>query len=154
MLDTPVIVQTTTQLTAIIPIKVARSEMQKVMGPGINEVIAAVKAQGIGPTGPWFTHHLRITAEEFDFEICVPVSAPVTPVGRVKQGQWPAMKVARAIYSGPYEGLGAAWAELGAWITANGFSPATDLWERYISGPESNADAATYRTELNRELLD
>ena len=58
MLDTPIVVQTTALLTAIIPIKVARSEMQKVMGPGTNEVIAAVKAQGIGPTGHWFTHHL------------------------------------------------------------------------------------------------
>ena len=154
MLDTPVIVQTMAQLTAIIPIKVARAEMQKVMGPGINEVIAAVKAQGIGPIGPWFTHHLKITATEFDFEICVVVSAPVIAVGRVKPGEWPAMRVIRTIYHGPYEGLGAAWGEFDARIAADGYEVGKDLWERYLLGPESGSDSASYRTELNRQLLD
>jgi len=28
-----------------------------------------------------------------------------------------------------------------------------DLWERYLTGPESNPDPATWRTELNRPLL-
>ena len=54
------------------------------MGAGIGEAMAAVKAQGIGPAGPWFAHHLKMTPETFDFDICVPVSAPVTAVGRVK----------------------------------------------------------------------
>lgn len=149
MLDAPVIVQTTALLTAIIPIKVVRSDMQKIMGPGINEVIATVKAQGIGPTGPWFANHSQITAEEFDFEICVPVSVPVATAGRVRQGQRPAMKVAQTIYSGPCEGHGAAWREFGVWIAAPGFSPATNFLERYIVSPESNTNSTTYRTELN-----
>lgn len=149
MLDAPVIVQTTALLTAIIPIRVVRSDMQKMMGPGINEVIAMVKAQGIGPTGPWFANHSQITAEEFDFEICVLVSAEVAAAGRVRQGQWPAMKVAQTIYSGPHEGLGAAWSEFGVWIAAHGLSPATNFSERYIVSPKSNANSTTYRTELN-----
>jgi len=149
MLDTPVIIQTTALLTAIIPIKVVRSDMQKIMGPGINEVIATVKAQGIGPTGPWFANHSQITAEEFDFEICVPVSVPVAAAGGVRQGQRPAMKVAQTIYSGPCEVHGAAWSEFGVWIAAPGFSPATNFSERYIVSPESNTNSTTYRTELN-----
>ncbi len=154
MLDSPVVVQTTALLTAIIPIKVARAEMQKVIGPGINEMIAAVKAQGIGPIGPWFTHHLKITATDFDFEICVAVSAPVLAVGRVKPGEWLAMKVIRTIYHGPYEGLGAAWGEFDARIATDGYKVGKDLWERYLLGPESGPDSASYRTELNRQLLD
>ena len=79
------------------------------MGPGIGEVMAAIAAQGLTPAGPWFTHHLRRPTDTFDFEICVPIAAPVTATGRVKPGRWPAMKVARTIYHGEYEGLGAAW---------------------------------------------
>ena len=30
--------------------------MRSVMGPGLSEIMAAVKAQGIGPAGAWFTH--------------------------------------------------------------------------------------------------
>jgi hypothetical protein len=36
------------------------------------------------------------------------------------------------------------------WIAANGQKPAPDLWEIYLSGPESSPDPATWRTELNR----
>jgi effector-binding domain-containing protein len=82
----------------------------------------------------------------------VPVTAPVAAAGRVKPGQLPATKVARTIYHGPYEGLGAAWGELIAWIAAKGHTPGPDLWECYVAGPESNPDPATFRTELNRPL--
>ena len=38
------------------------------------------------------------------------------------------------------------------WITAQGHMPGEDLWERYVAGPESNPDPATWRTELNWPL--
>ena len=84
MIETPQVVDTPARLVAFIHIETPRSKMQHVMGPAIGEAIAAVQAQGIGPDGPWFAHHLKMTPEAFDFDICVPVSAPVTAVGRVK----------------------------------------------------------------------
>jgi effector-binding domain-containing protein len=92
------------------------------------------------------------TVDVFDFEIGVPVKTPVSPVGRVQAGQLPAATVARTVYQGPYEGLGSAWEEFVAWIAAEGHTPAADLWECYVAGPESNPDPATWRTELNRPL--
>ena len=152
MLDTPEIAQTVARPTATLRVTVPRAEIQNVMGPGHGELMAAVAAQGIAATGPWFTHHLRMDPEVFDFEIGVPVSAPIAAAGRVRPGQWPAATMARTVYHGGYEGLGAAWAEFDAWIRAEGHVPAPDLWERYVAGPESNADPATFRTELNRPL--
>lgn len=152
MLDTPQITQTADQQTAVIHVTVPRDDIQKVMGPGIQELMSTVAAQGIGPAGPWFTHHLRKPSDTFDFEISVPVTAPVTPTGRVKPGQWPAMTVARAVYRGPYEGLGPAWGEFEAWIRANGHKAAAELWEVYVAGPESGSDPANWRTELNQPL--
>ncbi|RJG10978.1 AraC family transcriptional regulator [Pseudomonas cavernicola] len=152
MLDTPHITQTDAQLTAIIHLTIPREEIRNVMGPGIAELMAAVAVQGIAPAGPIFSHHLRMDPEIFDFEIGVPVSAPVAAAGRVKAGQLPAATVARTVYHGPYEGLGAAWGEFLAWVSAEGHPQAPDLWECYVAGPESNPDPATWRTELNRPL--
>jgi effector-binding domain-containing protein len=152
MLDKPEIAQTAAQPTAIIRLTIPREEIRNVMGPGHRELMAAVAAQGIAPAGPWFTHHLRMDPAIFDFEIGVPVMAPVSDAGRVKAGQLPAATVARTVFHGPYEGLGAAWAEFDAWITAQGHTPGPDLWECYVAGPESNPDPATWRTELNRPL--
>jgi effector-binding domain-containing protein len=129
MIDTPQIIQTTAQQPAIIHFSIPRREIRTVMGPGIGEVMAAVKAQDIGPAGPWFTHHLKMDPATFDFEICVPVTAPITPVCRGKAGQWPAMKVARTMLHGGYAGLGAAWGEFSSWIEANGHTTGADLYE-------------------------
>lgn len=153
MIETPQITQTADQLTAFLHLTVPCSEIQNVMGPGIGEVMAAVAAQGISLTGPWFTHHLRRPTDSFDFEICVPISAPMTAAGRVKPGLWPAMTVARTVYHGGYEGLGAAWGEFLSWVAASGHSPAPDLWERYVVGPESSPNPADWRTELYQPVL-
>jgi effector-binding domain-containing protein len=154
MLEKPQILVSREQLVASIHLTVPREQIREVMGPGIQEVMGTLAAQGIAPEGPWLTHHLKTPAAEFDFEICVPVGKAVVPTGRVRSGRLPARKVARAVYVGPYEGLGAAWGEFRAWITANGHTCAKELWECYERGPESGPDAAAYRTELNQPLAD
>ena len=153
MIDTPQITQTTAQLTAIIHLTIPREEMQNVFGPGVGELMATIAAQGIEPAGPVFTHHLRMAPDIFDFELNMPINAPVIARGRVKPSQWPAMKVARTVYHGPYEGLPAAWGKFMGWIEAEGHKPAPDLWECYMTHPDSNPDPATWRTELNRPLI-
>jgi effector-binding domain-containing protein len=152
VLDTPRIIRTTAQQTAVIHLTIPRSEIRTAMGPGITEVRAIVAAQGIAAPGPWFTYHLRMDPAVFDFEVGVPVTAPVTPSGRVRAGQLPATTVARTIYRGPYEGLPGAWGEFEAWIAAAGHTSAPDLWECYTVGPEASPDPAAWRTELSRPL--
>jgi effector-binding domain-containing protein len=152
MLDTPQIVQTTAQTAAVIHLTVPRSDMMKVFGPAAGELMAALGAQGIKPEGAIFAHHLKMSADNFDFELGVRVATPIKAAGRVKPGELPAANVARTIYSGPYEGLPAAWGEFSKWIKANGHDPADDLWELYSVGPQSTSDPAGWRTELNRPL--
>ena len=152
MLDTPQIVQTTAQPTAVIHLVVPRDEIRDVMGASHRELMEAVAAQGLVPAGPWFTHHFKAPDETFDFEIGVPVKTPITPAGRVRPSELPATRVVRTIYRGPYDGLASAWGELMTWIAAQGQTPAQDLWEVYVAGPESGPDPAAWRTELNRPL--
>jgi effector-binding domain-containing protein len=152
MIDTPQITETAAQITAVIRLTIPRAEIQKVMGPAIGEIMAAVAAQDMSPAGPIFSYHFRMDPEVFDFEVGVPVAKPVSSSGRVKPGQLPARKVARTVYRGPYEGLGPAWGEFNAWLAANGHKPAAELWESYVAGPESSPDPASWRTELTRPL--
>ena len=137
---------------AFIHLTVPRSEIRTVMGPGLAELHAVLAAQDATPSGPWFTHHRRMDPSVFDFEICLPVSRPIVPSGRVQAGCLPAATVAQTVLHGPYEGLGEAWGQLESWIAAQGHRSAPDLWERYVVGPETSADPADWRTELNRPL--
>jgi effector-binding domain-containing protein len=154
MIDTPAVTTTAEQPTAVIHLTIPRSEIQKVMGPAHQELFATLAAQGVTPAGPWFCHHLRIDPAVWDFEVGVPVSVPVQAAGRVAGSRLPAARVVRTVYRGAYEGLGAAWGELGAWIEREGLKPAENLWEIYAAGPESGADPAGWRTELNRPIAE
>ena len=154
MIDTPAIATTPEQPTAVIHLTIPRAEIQKEMGPAHQELFSTLAAQGVAPTGPWFCHHLRMDPAVWDFEVGVPVSAPVLPAGRVAASRLPATRVARTVFHGGYEGLGAAWGEFGAWIEREGLKRAENLWEIYAAGPESGSDPAGWRTELNWPLAD
>jgi effector-binding domain-containing protein len=153
MLDKPQIVRTEPQPAAVIHFTIPRAEIEQVMGPGMAQLLQAVKDQGIDPIGPIYSHHFRMDPEVFDFEIGIPVAKPVAEAGRVKPGTFPAAaRVARTTYRGPHEGLAAAWGEFEAWIDSQGLEKAPDLWERYVANPDVNPDPATWETELNRPL--
>jgi len=152
MLENPHIADAALRHTAVIRFTIPRAEIQQVMGPAHREVMAAVAAQGMKPAGAWFSHHFKMHPDMFDFEVGVPVLSPITASGRVVAATLPAARVARAVYCGPYEGLGAGWGEFMAWMAEEDLQPADELWEFYLAGPETGTDAAAWRTELNRPL--
>jgi effector-binding domain-containing protein len=135
MIDPPTIVKTAATRAAIVHLTIPKAAIQKEMGPGIAEVRAALAAQDIEATGPWFTRHYKMDPEVWDFDIGVPVAKPVAPTGRVQDGELPAATVARTIYHGGYEGLAGAWPKLDAWIAEQGRTGAASLWETYLVDP-------------------
>jgi effector-binding domain-containing protein len=154
MIDEPKIVQMQAVRMAAIHVTVSREKIREAMGPGYQELMETLKAQGVTPTGPWFTHQFKMQPDQFDFEIAVPVAAEVKAAGRVKPGELPAMRAVQTAYHGPYEGLGDGWGEFEAWITKNGHTIAADLVEVYRVGPESGDDSSKWQTELSRPLAD
>src|SRR3954447_6154612 len=114
MIAIPQIIQTDAQEAAVIHLTIPRSEMMKVFGPAVGELMSTLAAQGVEPVGSVFAHHLKMTPDSFDFELGVKVASLAKASGRVKPGQLPAAKVARTIYSGSYEGLPSAWGKFNA----------------------------------------
>jgi effector-binding domain-containing protein len=123
MLDALQVTDSPARIAAVIRFKIPPTELPGVMGPAIDELMAAVKAQGITPTGPLFNHYLSMDSGMFDFEVGVPISSEVAPTGRVRPGELPAARVARATYTGPYSGLHHAWREFDAMARAQGYKP-------------------------------
>jgi uncharacterized protein YndB with AHSA1/START domain/effector-binding domain-containing protein len=151
-IDAPRILRTTAQPTAVIHCAIPRDQIREVMGPGLAELNATLAAQGVAPTGRWFTRHFRFDPGRFDFEIGVPVAGPVREVGRVKNSELPAVEAARTVYRGGYEGLANAWPALDSWVASQGRKPAVSLWEVYLTDPSTAPDAAGLETELTRPL--
>src|SRR6476660_5010071 len=97
MITTPEIVDSPEQKIAFIHVTIPRAEIMQAMHSGLDELGAALKAQGVPPTGPWFTHHTRRPNETFDFRICFPVEKEVKATGRVEPGVLGATRVARTV---------------------------------------------------------
>ncbi|MBI5518332.1 MAG: GyrI-like domain-containing protein [Deltaproteobacteria bacterium] len=152
MIDTPSLTDSPERTVAVLRITVPRNGIREVMGPAFAELLAVVKAQGVGPAGALFSHHHRMDPEVFDFEVGVPVTAAVTPSGRVEPGLLPAARVARTVYHGGYEGLGDAWGAFLTWVNTQPVAQRADFWETYLSGPESGLDPSRWQTELVKPL--
>lgn len=152
MIDAPTITQASAQPTAVVHLTIPKDAIQREMGPAREEVMRTLAEQGATPSGPWFSRHFRMDPAVWDFEVGVPVAAPIAPTGRVVNSSLPAGRVARTNYRGGYEGLGAGWGEFDAWIRDEGLRPEGSLWESYAAGPESGAEPAGWRTELSRPL--
>lgn len=153
MISPPAITQSAEQHTACIRLHIPRAQMMQAFGPAVAELVATLQAQGLVPQRAVFAHHLKITEEHFDFEVGFITDTPVQPAGRVKPGRWPAQKVARTVYQGPYQGLPAAWGEFTRWMLAQELAQADDLWEHYLTGPQSGTDPSNWQTELTRPLM-
>jgi effector-binding domain-containing protein len=154
MIDTPQIVQSDRQRTAAVHLTIGRNEIQQAFGPAVAELLGVLRAQGKAPAGPLLSYHVKMPSEVFDFDIAFPVAQAIEPSGRVVGSEVPAFKVARTVYRGPMEGLGAAWGELREWIAANGHTAQHQMFERYLVGPGNTPDPAQWQTELNWPLED
>lgn len=154
MIDTPHIVQSAPLRTAAVPVVIARNEIQQVFPPAVNELLAAMREQGIEPAGPLFSYYHKMPTEVFDMEIGFPVDDDVKPSGRVVASALPAMKVVRAIYRGAMEGLPGAWGELQAWVQQERLATRPFVWENYLVGPGNTPDPSAWQTELNWPLAE
>ena len=123
------IIKTRPQLTALIPITVPREDIRKVMGPGLAELKAAIAAQNVAVTGPWFTHHVRNPGEVFDFEICLPVATAVA-AGKSRKTRAVVRDEDRPDHlSRRLRSLGGAWGEFIGMIKAAGHRTVDGLYE-------------------------
>ena len=153
VLDTPQILDLPAFKVARIHVTTPASEIRSAMHAGLNELRGALADQEIEPTGPWFTHHLRMPGQTFDFEVCLPVLVEVKPQGRVAMGEIRAARTARTTYRGDYDRLGEAWGHFMQWISSQGVTPAPDLWEVYVVSTDASSNPCDWQTQLNRPLL-
>ncbi len=149
MITKPEVTTTKEQIAATIHLVIPGMEMPKHMDPAIQEIIQVLAGQGLQPAGPMFSYHHRRPSDIFDFEIGFPVTKAIVESGRVKNSKLPAVRVARCVYQGPYEGLSNAWPALQDWVRGQKLPETGRFFERYLNNPDEVKDPKDYRTELN-----
>ncbi len=136
------------QHTAVVRAKCRWDQIAETLGGIFGEVWSQISAAGAAPTGGAFG---RYTPEGADviIEAGFTVAAPMTPGGRVVQGELPGGEAAVCLHVGPYEEVAAVYEAVQAWMREHQRQPRGAPWEVYLTPPEEQPP----RTEVVFPLL-
>ncbi|MBE1875953.1 GyrI-like domain-containing protein [Myceligenerans pegani] len=108
----------------------------------------ALAERGIEPSGPAVALFERAEGDAFDVTAGFPVPPGAAPSDAVVAAMLPGGATVEAIHEGPYDSLRDAHRELTEWFRENGTDAPRAVWEEYLVGPETEDDAARWRTRL------
>ncbi len=136
------------QLVASIRVKVAPTAISKELATLLPEVHQYLVEVGAKMAGPPFSRYHAWSETEIDLEAGIPVQEPITPKGRIVNGELPAGRTVAAWHVGPYDGLRAAHERMRTWIEQQKLKVRGGCWEIYWTDPGMVPDPAKWRTQL------
>lgn len=154
-----VVVETAEIPTAVVKFtNWAMARMEEAFDTTFSELPAALAHRNLAPAGPAFSLHHRMPDDTADFEVGLPLSAPLetaieTPEGlRIEPSWLPGGRAAALSALGGYDRLPEAWAGLLEAVAAAGAEPELPFWEVYVTEPSPEADPESMRTDLFTRL--
>jgi effector-binding domain-containing protein len=145
----PELVELAPTTTAVVRGVVPLSGLRDFFDASFGALGRTLAAQHIAVAGPAFGLYHGAPGEELDLEVGFVTGRAVRPEAGVVVGALPGGRVARLTHHGAFDGLGASWARLAAWMAAQGLSGGPDRWETYVTQPSPDMDPRDLRTELN-----
>lgn len=140
--------------TAVVRGVVPPAELTDFFDKSFRVIPAAMGAQGATMTGPAFGLFNGEPGETVDLEVGFTTDRAIRPDGDVVPSSLPAGRTARLLHSGAFDGLGASWERLRAWIGEQDLNPGATCWEVYVTEPSPDMDPRDLRVELNWPVYD
>lgn len=142
------IITTQEQPTAVVRERVPLDQLSAFFQRAFTATMQALVERGAQPAGPPFGCYHGRPGETIDVSAGFPVSEPITPAGDVQPGTLPAGRAVEALHVGSYDTLSSTYDLIQERMLQEGFQPAPDMWESYLSDPEAEPDPATWRTRV------
>lgn len=128
--------------------EVPRAELAAFFEDAFHQAAAQAQEAGLEIVGPPFGFYPRMPDETVEVEAGFPVSRPADPRGGAHRLVLPGGRAVEAIHVGPYDSMERSYGELVAWMSEQGLEPAAQVWETYLSDPESHPDPSTWQTRI------
>lgn len=113
---------------------------------------AALDSAGVAPAPDAAAvavfHDEGFVEQDADVEVQLDVARPFRDADDVRYVEEPAVDAVVGELHGPYEGVGAVMAELGAWIAARGLRVAGPMRNVYVVGPVTEPDPSAWVTRV------
>ena len=140
------VIHTPSQHTAVVRAQVPVQDLPAFFSRAYDQVLAAVRSQRAAPVGPPFALYHGMPGVTVDVEAGFPVSQAVPASGDVVPGTLPAGEAVEAVHVGPYDRLPDTYADVQAWMAEHHLSSGPQMWESYLSDPQSEPDPSRWRT--------
>ncbi|HHW08666.1 MAG TPA: MerR family transcriptional regulator [Firmicutes bacterium] len=120
------------------------------VGELFGELFAYLNRLEVRPDGPTILimHDPECRDEDVDVEVAIPVATAVPSGTPLADRVLPQVQVACVVYQGSYEGIGAAYNAVMAWLEPNGYKIAAPCRENYLISPGDTTDPAQFVTEI------
>jgi effector-binding domain-containing protein len=115
------------------------AEMPKFMSEAFCALDEALKKANAAPTGGPFAHYRSVRNGHVEVDVGFPVAAATRDAlaaAGLELGQTASGKAMHGLHVGAYEGLAHFYDAIIAELRDQGLTPAEDMWERYLDGPE------------------
>lgn len=137
------------QPTAVLHERVPLGDLPQFFGRAYHATMAAMQAQGLHPAGPPFSKYLgKPTGGVAEVEAGFPVSGPFSDADGVVAGILPGGQVVEATHVGPYDTMQHTYDEVMRYMGEHSLTPSDEMWEVYLSDPQTEPDPATWRTQI------
>ncbi|GAA4105630.1 hypothetical protein GCM10023066_56190 [Nocardioides kongjuensis] len=127
--------------------EVPRAELAAFFEDAFHQAAAQAQEAGLEIVGPPFGFYPGCRTRTVEVEAGFPV--PARRSSRRGPSPRPSRRPRRrAIHVGPYDTMERSHGELVAWMSEQGLEPAAQVWETYLSDPESHPDPSTWQTRI------
>lgn len=125
------------------------AEMPKLMSEAFHALGDALKQANAMPTGAPFAHYRSVRNGHVEVDVGFPVPAAARETlgaAGLQLGETASGKAMHGLHVGSYEDLSHFYDAMVAELRDQGLTPAEDMWERYLDGPEVSPEKT--RTEV------
>jgi effector-binding domain-containing protein len=130
------------QATLAFRTRTSVQELPRLFGAALGQVGAYLAGLGENPAGPPFAAYHNADMNDLDVEIGFPVSKALPGQGEIQPGVIPGGPAARCMYTGPYDGVAAAYRQLQTWIGEKGCTATGVSYEMYLNDPATTPPMA------------
>lgn len=133
---------------AVVRETVPVTDLPAFFGRAFGAAAAAAKSQGAEVVGEPFAFYNGAPTDVIDVSGGFRVSAAIEPAGEVVPMELPGGRAVTTVHVGPYDSIETTYKKLHVWMSTKRLTPASRMWEVYVSDPMTEPDPSAWRTQI------
>ena len=128
--------------------RVKMADLTEYFARAFDMSAAALAEQGLAPAGPPLALYHGMPTDTVDVTAGFPVAGAARGTAAVVVTELPAGDAITSIYTGPYDGMTRTYDQIASWLKEQDLTTGADMWEEYLTGPDTDPDPATWQTRI------